>query len=105
MTWDNSVFDEAFDAAGMRQTVVYLTGGTPPPEFQARFDRPQEILTSEGLHVTDYTIEFTTTDAPALSIEDLLVIDGVQYRVSQVPVAQGDGYWTRAALEAVRGRP
>ena len=99
MAWDNSIFDAAFDAAGMREAVVYLTGGTPPPEFHARFDRPQRVMLDGEVHTTEYSIEFTTADAPALKYRDLLLIGGVRYRVRQELVAQGDGHWTVAELE------
>lgn len=105
--WDNSVFDQAFDQAGMRQRVVRLVDGLPAGEFQARFDRPQQIV-MDGLVVnTEYSIEFTTSDvASPLQFGETVRVEvskGVfqNFRVKQEPLAQGDGYWTRAELGVV----
>lgn len=103
--WDNSVFDRAFDRAGIRQRVIRLISGSPAGEFMARFDRPQQIIMDGVAHTTDYVIEFTTTDVPGgLEYHDLVDIEvskGVleRFRVNQEPLQQGDGYWTRATLE------
>jgi hypothetical protein len=105
--WDNSAFDRAFDQAGMRQCIVRLIDGQPAGEFQARFDRPQQII-MDGLVVnTEYSIEFTTSDvASPLKFGEIVRIEvsrGVfrNFRVKQEPLAQGDGYWTRAELGIV----
>ncbi|MNT09194.1 hypothetical protein D3C72_1439690 [compost metagenome] len=98
MRWDNAIFDEAFDAAGMREP-VRLIGSVPLVEFQARFDRPGMIDESTMVHSTDYEIEFTSADAPGLRYLSELDIAGQRYRVRQEPVSVGDGHWTRALLE------
>lgn len=98
MHWDNAIFDEAFDAAGMRE-LVRLVGSMPLVEFQARFDRPGLIDEVMMVHSTDYEVEFTTADAPGLGYHSELDIAGIRYRVRQEPVTVGDGYWTRALLE------
>lgn len=97
--WDNSLFDDAFDAAGLRVTATLLKSGRP--QFQVRFEQPQRIMLDDQVHTTDYTIEYTTADVPEISLNDRIEIDGVTYRVIQPPVAQGDGYWTIAQLESV----
>ncbi|GAA5231752.1 hypothetical protein GCM10025795_02370 [Verticiella sediminum] len=105
MDWDNSVFDRAFDAVGIRVPVRRLVGNTPGPEFRARFDRPQELVLDGLVHTTDYAIECTSADVqPPLADADVLQIEvrrGVfeRYRVNQEPLVQGDGHWTRATLE------
>ena len=101
MRWDNAIFDEAFDAAGMREP-VRLIGSVPLVEFPARFDRPGLIDESTMVHSTDYEIEFTTADAPGLEYGSELAIAGERYRVRQEPVTVGDGYWTRAHLELLK---
>lgn len=108
--WDNSVFDRAFDSAGMRQRVIRLINGAPAGEFKARFDRPQTIFDEGGepIHTTHYSLEYTTNDLPApLAFEDEVDVEvkgGVfeRYRVNQEPLIQGDGHWTRVFLEQVR---
>lgn len=106
--WDNSVFDQAFDQAGMRQRVVRLVGGMPAGEFQARFDRPQQIVMDGLVVTTDYSIEFTTSDVqPPLQFNDVVQVEvskGVlrSFRVKQEPLVQGDGYWTRAELGIIK---
>lgn len=99
MTWDNSLFDEAFDAVGLRETVTLLKSMAPNPTFQARFDRPQQIMLDDQIHTTDYSIEYTTADVPEIYMDDLLAIGGVVYRVKQPPVVTGNGHWTVALLE------
>ncbi|WP_315136886.1 hypothetical protein [Achromobacter marplatensis] len=101
MEWDNSVFDEAFDAVGIREPAD-LVGADPPVRFQVRFDRPGVIDESTMVHSTDYEIEFTTADAPGLEYGSELDISGERYRVRQEPVTVGDGYWTRAHLELLK---
>lgn len=105
--WDNSLFDNAFDAAGLRGPVTLLKGGQPT--FQARFERPQQILVDDQVHTTDYSIEYTTRDVPQIVADDRIRIDAEDwtpldagtYRVIQPPVVQGDGHWTIALLEKV----
>lgn len=97
--WDNSLFDEAFDAAGLRVTATLVKGGRH--DFQARFERPQQIMLDEQVHTTNYSIEYTTGDVPEVRRGDQVEIAGQTYRVVQPPVAQGDGYWTIAELERV----
>lgn len=94
--WDNSVFDAAFDAAGMRERVVPRSGGRP---FMARFDRPQQIVTADGVHDTEYSIEYAHQDSPGLAAGATLTIGGADYRVTQPPTRQGDGYYAIALLE------
>lgn len=97
--WDNSLFDEAFDAAGLRVSATPVANGRLA--FQVRFERPQQIMLDDQVHTTDYTIEYTTADAPWLALDARLEIEGDTYRVIQPPVAQGDGHWTIAQLERV----
>lgn len=97
--WDNSLFDEAFDAAGLRVAATLLKGDRP--HFQARFERPQQIMLEDQVHTTNYSIEYTTGAVPAINLGDQIEIAGTSYRVIQPPVAQGDGYWTIAELEPV----
>lgn len=105
--WDNSVFDRAFDAVGIRQRVKRLDSGQAGGEFLARFDRPQVIVLDGMVHTTEYVIEFTTKDlVEALRYGDKLEIEvepGIwkRFEVNQTPIAQGDGYWTRAELQEV----
>ncbi|MFC3865853.1 head-tail joining protein [Alcaligenes aquatilis] len=107
--WDNSVFDRAFDQAGMRQTVVRLVDGQPASKsFQARFDRPQQIVLDGEVHTTEYSIEFTTSDLqPPIEYDDVLRVEVSKgqfqdFRVKQEPLVQGDGYWTRAELGIIK---
>jgi len=97
--WDNILFDEAFDRAGIRVQATLLKGGYP--DFQVKFERPQQIMLDDQVHTTNYSIEYTTGDVPSIARNDQVRIDGVTYRVIQPPVAQGDGYWTIAELEGL----
>lgn len=108
MIWDNSIFDSAFDSAGIRQRVRRLAGGQPVGNvFKGRFDRPQAIVFDGDFHTTDYVLEFTTTDTGPFSPRDELEIEvspdcWERYRVKQEPLIQGDGHWTRLELQEVR---
>jgi len=99
MTWDPSLFAEAFDAVGMREEVVPYKHNLAFPSFQARFDRPQQIMLDDQVHTTAYSIEYTTADCPDLEMDDLVDIGQAFYRVKQPPVIQGDGTFTIAELE------
>lgn len=96
--WDNAIFDDAFDQAGMRE-LASLVGVVPAVDFMVRFDRPDVIDEATMVHSTDYEIEFTTSAAPGLKYHSLLDIGGKRYRVRQEPTVRGDGHWTRALLE------
>lgn len=98
--WDNSLFGEAFDAAGLRTEVALIKAGGSII-FRARFEQPQQILADEQVHTTNYWIEYESAKSPALSFDDVLLIQGVTYRVVQPPRAQGDGYFVIAELEQV----
>lgn len=98
MEWDNSVFDEAFEAVGLREPALLLDT-EPPVPFKVRFDRPQVIDEGDLVHSTDYEIEYTTADVPDLAYQSQVEIGGVRYRVRQEPTAVGDGFWSRAMLE------
>ncbi|MHC0506399.1 head-tail joining protein [Achromobacter aegrifaciens] len=97
MEWDNSVFNEAFDAVGLREPALLLDT-EPPTGFQVRLNRPQ-VIDGEMVHSTDYEIEYTTADVPGLTYHSRIQIDQVEYRVRQQPTAVGDGYWSLALLE------
>ena len=101
MDWErfNRRFDKAFERIGVREQAYFVREGQADLPFMARFDRPQEYVLDGQAHTTDYTIEFTTSEVPALEYESLVRIDGVLYRVNNQPLAQGDGYWTVATLE------
>lgn len=96
--WDNAIFDEAFDQAGMRE-LASLDGVVPAVDFMVRFDRPDVIDEANLVHSTDYEIEFATASAPGLKYHSRVRIGGKLYRVRQEPTVRGDGYWTRALLE------
>jgi len=99
MTWDNSLFDEAFDQAGIRDEVTLITGEAPYPTFMAKFDMPQQVVLDGEVHTTDYVIEFTSADVDGLEYHSLVMINNVRYRVRDEPMIVGDGHWTRTALE------
>ncbi|NYT38874.1 hypothetical protein ERD78_18845 [Allopusillimonas soli] len=101
MIWDNSRFDRAFERIGVRERVYLVREGEPDQPFMARFDRPQEYVLDGQAHTTDYSIEFTTSEMPNLTLDSQVRIHGQLYRVNNEPLAQGDGYWTIATLEAL----
>ncbi|MGV0960115.1 MAG: head-tail joining protein [Limnohabitans sp.] len=70
--------------------------------FIVGFVQPDEMLFGEQVQTALFAIEYTTADAPALALGTSLTIDGKQYRVNQQPRKQGDGTFSRAALEEQR---
>jgi hypothetical protein len=90
-----------FEAHGLAQraTRTLVPGDTG---FIVGFVQPEELLFGDAVHTAQFEIEYTTLDAPALALGTALSIDGKVYRVTQAPRRQGDGTFTRAALELQR---
>lgn len=97
-----SILDSAFDQVGLREEVLVLGAGDPPPSFRAKFEQPQQIVIQDQVHDTDYSVEYTTADVPRLKVGALLEIRGASYRVKLPPVMLGDGHWSIAELEKIR---
>lgn len=70
--------------------------------FVVGFVQPEQLILGDSVHTAQQEIEYATTDAPALALGTALTIGGVVYRVNQQPRLQGDGTFSRAALEIAR---
>lgn len=70
--------------------------------FIVGFVQPEQLLFGDAVQTAQFEIEYTTTHAPTLALGTALSIDGTVYRVTQPPRKQGDGTFTRAALEVQR---
>ncbi len=70
--------------------------------FIVGFVQPDEVLFGDSVQTAQLAIEYTTADAPALAMGASLSISGTVYRVNQPPRLQGDGTFSRAALEVAR---
>ena len=90
-----------FEAHGLatRATRTLVPGDVG---FVVGFVQPEEPLFGDSAHTAQFEVEYTTTDAPTLALGTALTIDGQVYRVTQAPRKQGDGTFTRAALELQR---
>lgn len=99
MIWDNNVFDTAFDAAGLREEIEVLSGPQAGHKFRARFECPQKLILDGQAHSTDYSIEYTTSDARSIAYQTLLRVGEQNFRVRDEPSTLGDGHWSVALLE------
>lgn len=90
-----------FEAHGLatRATRTQVPGDVG---FVVGFVQPEQLLFGDAVQTAQFEVEYTTTDAPTLALGTALSIGGVVYRVNQVPRRQGDGTFTRAALEVLR---
>lgn len=77
-----------------------LPATVPPTMFDVGFKRPDEIVLDGVAHVTQYSIEYQSGDVELKRASNVR-IDGVTYKVSQPPQANGDGGFMRAFLEKV----
>ena len=99
--FDPQGFMGVFEAHGLapRATRTQVPGDTG---FVVGFVQPEQLLFGDAVQTAQFEIEYTTTDAPALPLGTALSIGGTVYRVTQPPRKQGDGTFTRAALEVQR---
>jgi hypothetical protein len=90
-----------FEAHGLaaRATRTQVPGDVG---FVVGFVQPEQLLLGDAVQTAQFEIEYTTTDAPTLPAGTALLIGGTVYRVAQPPRKQGDGTFTRAALEVQR---
>lgn len=99
--FDTSIFMPTFEAHGLavRATRTRVPGDAG---FVVGFVQPEQLILADAVHTAQIEIEYTTAEAPALVPGTELTIKGVVYRVNQAPRKQGDGTYTRAALEQAR---
>ena len=99
--FDPAGFLATFEAHGLA-TRAYRTHVFGDEGFVVGFVQPEQQLFGDAVQTAQFEIEYTTRDAPALALGTALSINGQVYRVNQVPRKQGDGTFTRAALELQR---
>ncbi len=99
--FDPSVFLAAFESHGLalRALRTQVPGDVG---FVVGFVQPEQLILGDSVHTAALEIEYATTDAPTLPLGTALTIGGVTYRVNQQPRKQGDGTFSRAALEVAR---
>lgn len=98
---DNSIFFEAFKAAGFLQACVYKPGAPAQKAFDAGWTQPDTLLLADEAQSTEHVLEFQTADLPALRIGDPITVAGVPFTVRAAPQKRGDGYFSTVALRAV----
>jgi hypothetical protein len=99
--FDPSVFMSVFADHGLALR-AYRTAMPNDVGFLVGFVQPEQLILGESVHTSQVEIEYATAMAPALVLGTELSINGVAYRVQQVPRKQGDGTFTRALLEEKR---
>lgn len=99
--FDPQGFMSTFEAHGLATRAV-RTQVPGDVGFVVGFVRPDELLFGDAVQTAQFAIEYTTSDAPVLAVGTSLSISGTVYRVNQPPRKQGDGTFSRAALEVAR---
>jgi hypothetical protein len=100
MGFDTSVFWPAFQQAGMLDVATYQPSIGPTLDFDVGFKRPDQVVLDGMVHTTDYSIEYLAS-AVELKRGFIVAVAGVQYKVRQTPMANGDGEFVTALLEKV----
>jgi hypothetical protein len=113
--FDTSHFMQVFEDNGM--ALRALRAGAPAgPGFVVGLQRPEQLILGDAVHTAMIEIDYATADAPDLATGEGLTIgrlahldtgeavlvDGVAYRVRDVPRKQGDGSFSKAELEEIR---
>ncbi|HCY17174.1 MAG TPA: hypothetical protein DHV21_14570 [Curvibacter sp.] len=99
--FDPSIFMGVFEAHGLATRAV-RTAVPGDTGFVVGFVRPEDLILGEAVHTAQIEIEYATADAPALAVGESLTIGGTAYRVQNAPRKQGDGTFSRAALQEAR---
>ena len=100
MGFDTSVFWPAFKQAGMLDVASYQPPIGQAIDFDVGFKRPDQVVLDGMVHTTDYSIEYLAS-AVELKRGFIIAVAGVQYKVRQTPMANGDGEFVTALLEKV----
>ena len=70
----------------------------PALDFDVGFKRPDQVVLDGMVHTTDYSIEYMAS-AVELKRGFIITVAGVQYKVRQTPMANGNGEFVTALLE------
>jgi hypothetical protein len=88
---DPSVFFDDFARRVTTSGVDVLRGGI--------LDQPQRIITEDGeVVVTDYTLLVRTNEFGGVKLGEIIVVDGVVYRVRHEPMKHIDGVFSTLRL-------
>lgn len=88
---DTSIFFDDFARRVTTSGVDVLKGGI--------LDQPQEIITENGdAVVTDYSLLVRTSEFGNIKLGEVMVVDGVAYRVRREPMQQVDGVFSSIRL-------
>jgi len=93
-------FWSAFQGVGMLDEASYQPPVGDLVVFSGGFKRPDQVVLDGMVHTTDYSIEYMAS-AVELKRGFIITVDGVQYKVRQTPVGNGDGEFVTALLEKV----
>jgi hypothetical protein len=106
MTWDPSVFWDAFKGAGMLVEATYQPAAGAPVTLDVGFSQPDIQLGGELMQSTEYEIEYPTALLPAVKIGEGLTITGSptsdgNYKIRSNPEAVGNGYFSKVKLTKI----
>jgi hypothetical protein len=106
MTWDPSVFWQAFSAAGMLVQANYQPRSGQAVDLEVGFSQPDMQLGGDLMQSTEYEIEYPTALMPAVKIDEAITISGSadadgNYKVRANPEKVGDGYFSKLKLTKI----
>lgn len=98
--FDASILFKAFKSTGMlvQATRLAYPGAKP---IDAGFVRPDALILGDAVQTSAVELEYVTDSVvPPLAHAEALQIGEQAYRVSGPPRREGDGFFSRARLEA-----
>jgi hypothetical protein len=103
MTWDPSVFFQAFQGAGMLASAVYQPAGAATP-FAVGFRRPEVLVLGNEHQSAEFEIEYETAAVPRLRKGDPIQVTDEQGTTAQYvarahATTLGNGFFSRCELE------
>lgn len=100
MSFHAERFWSAFQGVGMLDEASYQPPVGDLVVFSGGFKRPDQVVLDGLVHTTDYSIEYMAS-VVELKRGFIITVDGMQYKVRQAPVGNGDGEFVTALLEKV----
>jgi hypothetical protein len=99
MRFPTEVLFKAFKGSGMLEAAVYQPASGSPVPFDVQWVRPEQLLLGDQVQSTEYEIEFETASVPRIAKGVPIQVGATLYRARAPAQTQGDGYFSRCALE------
>lgn len=95
---DAAIFWEAFKDAGMLEVATIASGPHAGRDLDVGFTQPGLVVFGGAVQAVSYGIEYPTSAAPALALDNRLRIGRQHFRCSEHP-APKDSLFTTVPLE------